>query len=115
MGDDYSILHAACLCVQLPPESRTVKALATPDQAEMLHWTLPVRIAVEQLNELRLVRWLNSSDAADGKNYPEPILPPEAKNYEPPKPDAAGYRAALDEIRARIRESNGGDERCQAQ
>ena len=85
----------------------------TPEQAERMLWTMPVRIAAEQLNELRVIKWLSTQDAVDGKNYPEPLLPPEARNAPPPKPDAEGYKAALAEIRARINESDGGDERCQ--
>lgn len=113
MGDGYALSHAACLCAQLPPESRTVKALMTPEQAEALLWTLPVRLAAEQLNEARVIRWLKTQDGADGRNYPEPILPPEIRNAAPRTPDAQGYKAALAAIRARIRESNGGDGGCQ--
>ena len=112
MGEDYTLSHAACLCAQLPTESRTVRSLVSPEQAESLLWTLPVRVAVGQLNELRVIRWLHSQDAVDGKNYPEPIVPPEARNAEPVEPDAEGYKAALAAIRERIIESNGGDERC---
>lgn len=113
MGEDYSLPHAACLCAQLPTESRTVKALLGPERAEMLLWTLPVRVAVEQLNALNVIRWLHTQDAVEGVNYPDPILPPETRDAEPAKPDAAGYKAALAAIRERINESNGGDERCQ--
>lgn len=113
MGEDYTISHAACLCAQLPVESRTVKAYMTPEQAEAVLWTLPVRVAVSQLNELRVIRWLSTQDAVEGKNYPDPIQPPEARNAPPSEPDPEGYKAALAEIRSRINESNGGDERCQ--
>jgi len=113
MGDAYALAHAACLCAQLPPESRTVKAILPPERVEGLLWTLPVRIAAEQLNEIRLLRWLNSSDAYEGVNYPEPLLPPEARGAEPREPDAEGYKSALAAIRERIRESNGGDGSCQ--
>lgn len=112
MGDAYTPSHAACLCAQLPPDSRTVRALATPEQAEALLWTLPVRLAAQQLNELAVIRWLGTQDAADGVNYPQPILPPEMRDAPPRQPDADGYKAALAEIRARINESNGGDEEC---
>lgn len=113
MGEDYALSHAACLCAQLSVESRTVKAYMTPEQAEAVLWTLPVRIAMAQLNELRVIRWLSTQDAVEGKNYPDQILPPEVRNAPPGKPDAEGYKAALAEIRAKINESNGGDERCQ--
>lgn len=115
MGEEYTLSHAACLCAQLPADSRTVKTLLTDEQSEALLWTLPVRIAAEQLNELRLVRWLSSQDAVDERNRPEPLLPPEARDAERPVADGAGYRAAIAEIRERIRETNGGDELCQEQ
>ena len=109
MGGAYPVSHAACLCAQLPLESRTVKALVGPENAEALLWTLPVRIAVEQLNQLRVIRWLGTQDAQDGVNYPDPLLPPEARSGELPQPDAEGYKAALAAIRAKINESNGGE------
>lgn len=112
MGGDYTLSHAACLCAQLPTESRTVRALVSPEQAEALLWTLPVRIAAAQLNELSVIRWLGTQDAVDGVNYPEPLLPPEARERDFAPPDPDGYKAALAEIRARINESNGGDARC---
>lgn len=115
MGENYTISHAACLCAQLPVESRTVKAYMTPEQADAALWTLPVRVAIAQLNELRVIRWLSTQDAVEGKNYPDQILPPEVRNAPPSEPDPEGYKAALAEIRARINESNGGDERCQEQ
>lgn len=111
MGEAYTLSHAACLCAQLPPESRTVRALLG-DRAEEVLWTLPVRIAAEQLNTLRVIRWLKTKDAADGKNFPEPLLPPEVRNPEPTKPDADGYKAALAAIRERIIESREGDGTC---
>ena len=109
MGDAYSLSHAACLCAQLPPESRTVRAFATAEQAELLLWTLPVRVAVEQLNMLNVIRWLLTQDGRDGVNYPKPLLPPELRDAEPAKPDAEGYKAALAELRERINKSNGGE------
>ena len=109
VGDAYSLSHAACLCAQLPIESRTMRALMTPEQAESALWTLPMRVAIEQLNVLNVIRWLHTQDAVDGKNYPEPILPPELRDAELPQPDAEGYKAALAAIRERINESNGGD------
>lgn len=115
MGDAYSLPHAACLAAQLPSDSRTVKALLGPERAESLLWTLPVRIAAEQLNETRRLRWLNTQDGAEGKNYPEPLLPPEARNAEPPQPDAEGYKAAIAAIRNRIQQQNGGDGACRVQ
>lgn len=115
MGDAYSLPHAACLAAQLPPDSRTVKALLGPERAEALLWTLPVRIAAEQLNEMRRLRWLNTQDGAEGKNYPEPLLPPEARNAEPPQPDAEGYKAAIAAIRNRILQEDGGDGACRVQ
>ena len=115
MGECYTLSHAACLCAQLPVESRTMRALMTPEQAELLQWTLPVRVAVEQLNVLRVIKWLQTQDAVDGVNYPEPILPPEVRDPEPEPPDAEGYKAALAAIRERINETNGGGERCPEQ
>ena len=109
MGGGYTISHAACLCAQLPRESRTLKALATPEQSEELLWTLPVRIAVEQLNMLNVIRWLHTKDAAEGVNFPKPLLPPELRDAELRQPDAEGYKAALAELRERINQSNGGD------
>ena len=109
MGSEYTLSHAACLCAQLPIESRTIKALVGPEQAEALLWTLPVRMAAEQLNELRVIRWLGTQDGQDGVNYPEMVLPPEVRSGELPQPDAEGYKAALAAIRAKINESNGGE------
>lgn len=81
----------------------------SPEQAEAILWTLPVRLAAAQLNELSVIRWLGTQDAVEGVNYPQPVLPPEARDAEPVQADAEGYKAALAEIRARINESNGGE------
>lgn len=113
MGDAYTLSHAACLCAQLPSDARVWRAIMPSEQAELLPWTLPVRIAAEQLNELRVIRWLGTQDGADGKNFPEPLLPPESRNAGFAEPDADGYIAALEEMRERIRESNGGERQCQ--
>lgn len=109
MGDAFSLPHAACLAAQLPADSRTVKELLGPELAEAVLWTLPVRIAAEQLNEMRIMRWLNSQDGYEGRNYPEMLLPPEVREAPPREPDADGYKAALAEIRKKINESNGGE------
>ena len=103
MGDAYPLFHAACLCAQLPPESRTIRALVGPERAEALLWTLPVRLAAAQLNVLNVIRWLNTQDGVDGVNFPEPVLPPEQRTYAEPDPE--GYKAALASIRERIEEA----------
>jgi len=109
MGESYSLAHAACLCAQLPIESRTIRALLGPERAEEPLWTLPVRIAAEQLNALRVIKWMRTEDGREGKNFPELLLPPEARNAEPESPDGEGYKAALADLRARINATNGGE------
>lgn len=115
MGTEYGLPHAACLCAQLPADSRVVKALMTSEQLEAMEWTFPVRLAAMQLNVLGVIKWLHTQDAQDGVNYPEPLLPPELRGAEPEPPDSEGYKAGLAAIRERIRQSNGGDARCQEQ
>ena len=41
------------------------------------------------LDELRLIRWLNTADAAKGKNRPESVL---QSVLEPKKPKTLGYK-----------------------
>lgn len=113
MGESYGLPHAACLCAQLPGESRTVRALMTPEQRESAEWTTQVRLMAMQLNTLDVIRWLHTQDAQEGVNYPEPLLPPEMRGAEAAAPDAEGYKAALAAMRERITQSNGGDEGCQ--
>lgn len=110
MGASFSVAHAACLCYQLPVESRVARSLMTPEQLEAEQWTIPVRIAAMQLNALNVLKWQRTQDGFDGVNFPEPLLPPELRDAEPEKPDASEYKSALESLRGRIIESRRQEE-----
>ena len=69
MGDSFSIPHAASLCIELPRESRTLKALGVSkglsEESEILslieYWC---HVAV----------WQKTKDGEKGRNKPKPIL-----------------------------------------
>lgn len=70
MGRDYTTLHAAALCVQLPEGARTWRAY----DPEAL-WTTDRALAAGCLNALNLLVWSKSKDAQRNRNRPKPVGP----------------------------------------
>lgn len=74
---------AAILDSGLHQDSRCFRKL----NGQKLRSTEYVQFAI--LDELRLIRWLNTADAAKGKNRPEPVL---QSILEPRRPKTVGFR-----------------------
>lgn len=70
MGADYTRLHAAALCVQLPRESRIVRAM-DPSAA----WGDSEYIARATEHTLRVIAWQNGGGRKS--DFPRPLPTPE--------------------------------------
>lgn len=66
MGDEYSHLHAAALCSQLPASSRVAAA-----QAPELSWSSAEYLLSSISDGINWLVWSRTKDAEKGRNRPE--------------------------------------------
>ena len=69
MGSDYSWAHAACLCAQLPLDSRVARA-------EGDGWSYEERLLASLEFSARVLRWQPTKDGAKGSNKPQALEAP---------------------------------------
>lgn len=77
MGVDFSLIHAAFLCAELPKESRVMREL-NPE----LQWGYDLQMLSLIEQNIRVLIWKDSKDAKHKKNYPKLIEPFKQKTKE---------------------------------